>query len=203
MGTARGIVTVPRTEQEEKRNGTMREATRSRSAAAALLAMTLVVGSAASVTAASEDPTKIKLGISPFQDTMLPIVAEQKGWFEEAGLDVELTTLGWDAVMPAVASGAVDAAINNTTGVVSVATRAPEVIYWYGWNPFTEGSALMGRPDIGLKTVDGLVADGVPYEEARTQVFEQLADLTVVTTMATDMDKQVSAALESVGVSGR
>ena len=145
-------------------------------------------------------PTKVKLGISPFQDTMLPIVAEQKGWFDEAGLDVELTTLGWDAVMPAVASGSVDVAINNTTGVVSVAERAPEVIYWYGWNPFTEGSALMGRPDIGLETVDGLVAEGVPYEEARTQVFEQLSDLTVVTTMATDMGKQVTAALESVGV---
>ena len=58
----------------------------------------------------------------------------------------------------------------------------------------------MGRPDIGLKSVDGLVAEGVPYEEARAQVFEQLADLTVVTTMATDMGKQVSAALESVGV---
>ncbi len=72
------------------------------------------------------EPTKIKLGISPFQDTMLPIIGEEKGWFDEAGLDVELTTLGWDAVMPAVASGAVDVAVNNTTGVVSVASRAPE-----------------------------------------------------------------------------
>ena len=165
-----------------------------------LLTVTVLLGSAMSIATAQEETTPIRLGISPFQDTMLPIIAEQKGWFDEAGLDVELSTLGWDAVMPAVASGAVDVAINNTTGVVSVATRAPDVVYWYGWNPFTEGSALMGRPELGLKTVDELVASGVPYEEARTQVFEQLEGLTVVTTMATDMGKQVSAALESVGV---
>jgi ABC-type nitrate/sulfonate/bicarbonate transport system substrate-binding protein len=166
----------------------------------ALLTVALSAGSVVGVTAQDGELTKIRLGISPFQDTMLPIIAQEKGWFEEAGLDVELSTLGWDAVMPAVASGSVDVAINNTTGVVSVADRAPNVIYWYGWNPFTEGSALMGRPDIGLVTVDGLVEEGVPYEEARTQVFEQLKDLTVVTTMATDMGKQVTAAAESVGV---
>ena len=131
---------------------------------------------------------------------MLPIIAEEKGWFDEAGLDVEMTTLGWDAVMPAVASGAVDVAINNTTGVVSVAARAPDVVYWYGWNPFTEGSALMGRSGLDLETVDGLVESGVAYEDARKRAFEQLKDRTIVTTMASDMGKQVVAALESVGL---
>ena len=149
---------------------------------------------------AQTEPASITLGISPFQDTMLPIIAEQKGWFEEAGLDVSLTTLGWDAVMPAVASGSVDVAINNTTGVVSVASRADDVIYWYGWNPFTEGSALMVRPDQGLSTVDELVAQGLSEDEARAQAFEQLRGKTIVTTMATDMGKQVLAALESVGL---
>lgn len=186
---------------------------RHRMVAAPLLAAMLAVGPSVSVAMAQDASpasqeatsppqavTTIRLGISPFQDTMLPIIAEQKGWFDEAGLDVQLSTLGWDAIMPAVASGAVDVAINNTTGVVSVATRAPDVVYWYGWNPFTEGSALMGRPDIGLKTVDELVASGVPYEDARAQAFEQLKGKTIVTTMATDMGKQVTAALESVGI---
>lgn len=158
-----------------------------------------VAADQAPVTEAGES-VSINLGISPFQDTMLPIIAEQKGWFAEAGLEVNLSTLGWDAVMPAVASGAVDVAINNTTGVVSVAERSPDVIYWYGWNPFTEGSALMGRPDIGLDTVNGLVEQGADYEEARTRAFSQLQGLTIVTTMATDMGKQTVAALESVGM---
>jgi NitT/TauT family transport system substrate-binding protein len=151
--------------------------------------------------AALAQNTVIKLGISPFQDTMLPIVGQQKGWFKEAGLDVELVTLGWDAIMPAVVSGGVDVAINNTTGVVSVASRATDTIYWYGWNPFTEGSALMGRAGIGLLTVDEQVAKGVPYAEARQKAFEQLKGRSIVTTMATDMGKQVVTALESVNLS--
>ncbi|MBX3568290.1 MAG: ABC transporter substrate-binding protein [Rhizobiaceae bacterium] len=151
--------------------------------------------------AALAQDTVIKLGISPFQDTMLPIVGQQKGWFKEAGLDVKLVTLGWDAIVPAVVSGGVDVAINNTTGVVSIAGRATDMIYWYGWNPFTEGSALMGRPDKGLVTVDDQVSKGVAYEEARRNAFEQLKGRSIVTTMATDMGKQVVTALESVNLS--
>lgn len=157
---------------------------------------------AASAAPSDEGETvAINLGISPFQDTMLPVIGQQKGWFEEANLEVELTTLSWDAVMTSVASNAVDVAINNTTGVVSVANRAPEVIYWYGWNPFTQGSALMGRPDVGLKTLEDFESEGMSHEEARTAAFEQLKGRTIVTTVATDMGKQVRAALDSVGLS--
>lgn len=148
-----------------------------------------------------EELTSINLGISPFQDTLLPIIGDEQGWFEEAGLDITMDTLSWDAVMPAVASGAVDVAINNTTGVVSVANRAPDVVYWYGWNPFTEGSTLIGRPDAELDTVDDLTAEGVAIEEARERVFNQLNGKEIVTTMATDMGKQVVAALQSVDLS--
>lgn len=158
-------------------------------------------GSASAVPTGGAETVAINLGISPFQDTMLPIVGQQKGWFEEANLEVELTTLSWDAVMTSVASNAVDVAINNTTGVVSVANRAPEVIYWYGWNPFTQGSALMGRPGVGLKTLEEFESGGMSHEEARTAAFEQLKGRTIVTTVATDMGKQVRAALQSVNLS--
>jgi ABC-type nitrate/sulfonate/bicarbonate transport system substrate-binding protein len=159
---------------------------------------------AASISAASPSPvatTTIRLGISPFQDTLLPIIPESKGWFKAAGLDVQLTTLGWDAIGPAVASGVVDVAINNTTGVVSVANRAPDVIYWYGWNPFTQGSALMGRPSSGLKTLQQSEASGMSHQDARKAAFLQLKGRTLVTTLATDMGNELIAGLESVGLS--
>ncbi|MFI2711235.1 ABC transporter substrate-binding protein [Micromonospora sp. NPDC018662] len=150
---------------------------------------------------AEDGTTTIRLGISPFQDTMIPIIAEEKGWFKAAGLNVELKSLAWDAIMPAVASDGVDAAINNTTGVVSVANKAPNVVYWYAWNPFTEGSALMGKKGSGLKPLDEYVADGLSEADARAETFKQLKGRTIVTTMSTDMGKQVVAALESVGLS--
>jgi ABC-type nitrate/sulfonate/bicarbonate transport system substrate-binding protein len=165
-----------------------------------LLACLVLGGLAATSGHAARQADQITLGISPFQDTLLPIVAEKKGWFDAENLDVKLKTLGWNAIMPTVAAGGVDVAINNTTGVVSVANRAPGVIYWYGWNPFTQGSALMGRPSSGLKTLKQFEAKGMSHEKARAAAFEQLKGKTIVTAMATDMGKQVVAALKSVGL---
>lgn len=145
--------------------------------------------------------TKLTVGISPFQDTYLPIIGQEEGWFEEAGLDVELRSLAWNAAMPTLISGDVDIVVNNTTGVVSVANADPEVVYAYGWNPFTEGSALMVRPDGGISTIDELEATASDRDEARTEVIESLAGKTIVTTLSTDMGKQINDALASVGMS--
>ncbi len=144
--------------------------------------------------------TSITVGISPFQDTYLPIIGQEKGWFEEVGLEVELKSLAWNSVMTSLISGDVDAAVFNTTGVVSVANADPDVVYAYGWNPFTEGSALMIRPDSGLMTVEALEEDLGDSEEARTAAIEQLAGRTIVTTLGTDMGKQITDALTSVGM---
>jgi ABC-type nitrate/sulfonate/bicarbonate transport system substrate-binding protein len=143
---------------------------------------------------------KITLGVSPFQDTLLPLVAERKGFFKDAGIDVQLKTLGWEAIMPAVASGSVDVAINNTTGVISVANREPGVIYWYGWNPFTEGAALIGKKGSALKTVEQLQGQGLDEKTAVRQALQQLKGKTIVTTLSSDMGKAVNSALESVGM---
>jgi len=146
-------------------------------------------------------PTKVTVGISPFQDTYLPIIGQDEGWFAEAGLDVELKSLAWNSVMPALISGDVDLAVFNTTGVVSVANADPDVVYAYGWNPFTQGSALMIRPGSGLRSIEDLEAELGDHDEARTAAVEQLAGKTVVTTLGTDMGKQISDALASVGMS--
>lgn len=150
---------------------------------------------------AETELTHLTVGISPFQDTYLPIIGQEKGWFAEVGLDVELTSLAWNAITPAIISGDVDLAINNTTGVVSVANADPDVVYAYGWNPFTEGSALMIRPDGGLQSIDALEAELGDHAEARTAMIESLAGKTIVTTLSTDMGKQINDALTSIGMS--
>jgi NitT/TauT family transport system substrate-binding protein len=176
------------------------------------LLLTLIAGMAITIVVAAcgsddgEEGTgageraSITLGISPFQDTLLPVVAEEKGWFGDVRLDVELKELGWDAIMPAVASGAVDVAINNTTGVISIANRQPDAVYWYGWNPFTEGAALMGRKGGDLRTLEQFEREGMSEEQARRAAVEQLAGKTIVTTLSSDMGKAVNSALASVGM---
>jgi NitT/TauT family transport system substrate-binding protein len=168
--------------------------------AVALLAVLSGCSSSAESQQTGDGLTKVTIAISPFQDTYLPIIGQEMGWFEEVGLDVTLKSLAWNALMPAVISGDVDMAVNNTTGVVSVANSAPEVVYAYGWNPFTEGSALMVRPDT-IESVDDLEKTLGSREEARTAAIKQLEGKTIVTTLSTDMGKQINDALESVGMS--
>jgi NitT/TauT family transport system substrate-binding protein len=157
-------------------------------------------GGSDGATTTDDGLTKVTIGISPFQDTYLPYIGQVKGWFKEAGLEVELKTLAWNAVMPAVASGSVDMAINNTTGVVSVANTSPGVVYAYGFNPFTKGTALMVRPDGGIKSVEDLESAGADHATAVKEAIEQLKGKTVVTTEGTDMGKALDQALQSVGM---
>ena len=42
-----------------------------------------------------EELVPLKVAISGFQDVISLKIAEQKGWFEEAGLDVELIEADW------------------------------------------------------------------------------------------------------------
>lgn len=155
---------------------------------------------AGEATSASTELSKVVVGVSPFQDTYIPIVGVEKGWFEEVGLDVELKSLAWNSVVPAIISGDVDMALNNTTGVVSAANAEPDLVYAYGWNPFTEGSALMIRPDGSVRSVDAWEEELGNREEARTAMLESLRGTTIVTTLSTDMGKQIVDALSSVGM---
>jgi len=124
--------------------------------------------------AVEKPATKITIGLSPFQDTLLPIIGKEKGWFAEEGLDVDFKTLAWNAVMPAVASSAIDVAVYNTTGVVSVYNKQPDVLFWYPWNIFAQGAALMGRPNINLKTVKDFEQGGMPHPDAVKATIQQL-----------------------------
>jgi NitT/TauT family transport system substrate-binding protein len=144
--------------------------------------------------------TKISIGLSPFQDTLLPIIGKEKGWFAEEGLDVDFKTLAWNAVMPAVASNAIDVAVYNTTGVVSVYNKQPDLLFWYPWNIFAQGAALMGRPNIGLKTAKDFEATGMSHADAVKATIQQLKSKTVVTTMGSDMGKAVVEAARSNGL---
>ncbi len=159
-----------------------------------------VATSVPATSAAPQQLIKVRMGISPFQDTLLPLVGVDKGWYAEEGLDVEMTTLAWNDIMTTLASGSIDLAVNNTAGVVSVVHQFPEAIFWYGWNIFDQASALMGNPASGLKTVKDFEAQGMSHEEALRATFLQLKGRTILTTMGTDMGKEVVAALSSVGL---
>lgn len=135
---------------------------------------------------------KIVYGISPFQDTYLPALGKDMGWYEEEGLDVEFKILGWTEVQEALAAGEVDVAVNNISSVISVYEKWPQFVYYYGFNIFDAGAALMGKPE--FKSAEEFAAEGMDQKAAVKAAVEQMRGKTVVTTGNTDMEQAVLGA---------
>jgi NitT/TauT family transport system substrate-binding protein len=146
------------------------------------------------------EPTKIRIGISAYQDTLLPIIGQEKGWYKEAGLEVEFVDLAWNAIMPAIASNSIDVAVYNTTGVVEVNGTMEDTVYLYPWNIFTNGNAIIGREG-KAKSVQDFEKEGKSHEEAVKAAIGQLKGAKVITTSNTDMGKAVDQAAKANGLS--
>lgn len=144
------------------------------------------------------ETSKIRYGVSPFQDTLLPIVGEELGCYEDQGLDVEFVILGWTEVQEALAAGEVDVAINNISSVIAIHEQWPQFVYYYGFNIFDAGAALMARPE--FKSVEEFEAEGMSREDAVQAALEQMKGHTVVTTGNTDMEQAVLGSASRAGL---
>ena len=151
----------------------------------------------------SSDLTKVRYGVSPFQDTLVPIFGKEKGWYEEEGLDVEFKILGWTEVQEALSSTAenrIDVGINNISSIIATNQNNPELVYYYGFNTFDNGFALMIRPEGSLKPLNYFISQGFSREEAIEMTAAQLKGKTVITTSNTDMEQGVAAASRKGGL---
>lgn len=147
--------------------------------------------------------TKVIFGVSPFQDTMLPMLGKEKGWYKEVGLDVEFRVLGWTEVQEALSSGAanrIDLGINNISSVVATHNRNSDLVYYYGFNTFDNGFALMIRPDGPILPLQHFLAQGLERSDAILKTAQQLKGKTVITTSNTDMEQGVAAVAKRGGI---
>lgn len=139
----------------------------------------------------------IVFGVSPFQDTFMPILGKEKGWYKEEGLDVEFKILGWTEIQEALSSKGtqkIDIGINNISSVIATHNNNPEIVYLYGFNTFDNGFALMTRPNSELKPLSYFLNKGIERKEAIRLTAKQLNNKTVITTSNTDMEQGVAAA---------
>ena len=174
-----------------------------RVALAAALILALLIAIPPIQTTAQPALVKVRYGISPFQDTLLPIVGQAKGWYKAEGLDVEFKILGWTEVQEALAAGEVDVAINNISSTVATHERWPQFVYYYGFNIFTAGAALLGRPG-KVKSVEQIQKEkGISRPAAVKLAIKQLKGKTVVTAGNTDMEQAVVGAAFRVGMDWR
>lgn len=153
----------------------------------------------------SKTEYSIVYGISPYQDTILPIVAEKQNWYEGEGLSVKLKVLEWGDVMNSLAGGAVDVAIQNFNSFQSVYhninQRGGDVIFYYPLFVF-KGTAIMTRKEDNFKTLEEyLKIYPEDREKAITETIKQLKGKRIITTKGTEMEQIVLTALRRVGLS--
>lgn len=173
-------------------------------ALALLIAAFLVIAGCQNTNQPGPKPlTKVRLSVAPFQDTLIPIIGKEKGWFEQEGLDVEVKLLPWYSVQESLASGSIDVGISNISSVIGAHHNFPDNIYYYGFNTFDNGFAIMTRPKSGLKTVAQLESDIGNHQEAVKAAVRQLRGKTFVTTSKTDMEQVVAYAVRSAGMDFR
>jgi ABC-type nitrate/sulfonate/bicarbonate transport system substrate-binding protein len=143
----------------------------------------------------------IRIGITPYQDSALPIVADRKGWYRSAGLIVKFVPLTWDQVVPALSSGAIDAAIYNinsfSASYENAAKRSPKPLFYAPLYVF-KGQAIMVHGGAKFKTVGG--ADG-HIDIAHIAI--QLKGKRIAVTKGTELEQIVLAALKKAGLTAR
>lgn len=86
---------------------------------------------------ASAGVQKITVGLPVPATTLAPVyVAEEKGMFEDAGLDVDLVTFEGDAdLVKAVLGGTVDVAVGSLSGVITAVNAGQEAsVFYAGFN---------------------------------------------------------------------
>ncbi len=137
---------------------------------------------------------KVRIGVSPFQDTLVPTVGYEKGWYNEEGIDAQFSLLGWTEVMQALSAGHVDVAVNNIYAVIADHQQDPNLVFYYGLNPFDNGAALMIRPNGGIRPLAEMLKTYSDRPTAIKMTAMQLKGKTIITTGGTDMEQSVLTA---------
>jgi ABC-type nitrate/sulfonate/bicarbonate transport system substrate-binding protein len=103
----------------------------------------------------------VRLGISPYQDTAMPTIAEAEGFFAKQKVDVQLQTVPWENIVPALASRGktVDVAIGSINTFLpradAVNAGNSDPVVFYAPLYVFRGASLLAGKNSGL----------VPYKE--------------------------------------
>lgn len=147
---------------------------------------------------------KVKYGITPYQDSALPVVAEILGWYQKEGLNVELIPLSWGEVVTGLSSEAIDVAIYNFNSFMpayhQAAKRSPVPIVYVPVFAF-KGQAIMVHGNVGWKTIPQ--DRGIAIQQQRemvSEVVKQMKGKRVAVTKGTELEQIVEEALTKGGL---
>jgi ABC-type nitrate/sulfonate/bicarbonate transport system substrate-binding protein len=170
----------------------------------AILLIGLAIGIATWTTHSS---SPIRYGISPFQDTAMPVVAEDLGLYKKAGLDVELRTVAWEDIVPSVASAGhtIDVGIGSINLFLPRAENIDvkgggDVVFYFPLYVF-KGASLVARKELSLLPLDQCLSRASGDKHAGLALAaKQLQGLRVGVPKGTPYEQMLFALLKEAGM---
>lgn len=148
--------------------------------------------------------TTIRYGITPYQDSALPVVANELGWYRKNGIDFKLVPLAWGDVVIALSSGSIDVAIYNFNSFQAPyenAAKGSRKPIFYCPTYVFKGQAIMVHGNSEFKPFEDIEGDSVEQRERRLEeTASQLRGKRVAITEGTELEQIVVAALNKAGL---
>lgn len=109
----------------------------------------------------------VKLGLQPWLGYGPLWVAQEKGFFKENGVDVELTNFSWDQdIIAALASGSLDVTVSATNTTIAIQNAGLPVKGFLILDVSYEADAIISGPEIG--SVADLKGKSIAFEAGST-----------------------------------
>lgn len=149
----------------------------------------------------------VKYGITPYQDSALPVVADALGWYNESGISAQMVPATWGDVVTGISSGAIDVAVynfNSFQAPYANAAQGPRKPVFYCPLFLFKGQAIMIKTEssmIPFKEVPG--EDPVSREKRVSDVARQLKGKRIAVTVGTELDQIVITALQKAGLDSK
>jgi len=118
----------------------------------------------------------VNFGMAPFGDHVIYSAAMAQGWYDEAGINIgprNFATIAYDQITPLLLNGDFDFTSQYGPNQIQVITNAPE-IQQVTFSDTYVGLFILAPPGTEYKTMAGLVADGMSFEDAMIEVMAQL-----------------------------
>jgi ABC-type nitrate/sulfonate/bicarbonate transport system substrate-binding protein len=146
----------------------------------------------------------VRIGIAPFQDTVLPVVPEKLGWYKDSGLRVQFIDVGWTDIPLGLASDSFDVVLYSFEATqpswASLKSSGKEIVFYAPLYAFN-GAAIMVHGDAGFQTLSSL--SGLDQDEVgkkTKEVMVQLKGKKIGITEGTISEKVVRDALAKAGM---
>ncbi|MGE2736140.1 hypothetical protein [Mycolicibacterium vaccae] len=112
----------------------------------------------------------------PYADNMMLSIGMAKNWFEEVGIDVgpqKFSSISDEQQIPLTLNGDYDVVAAYGPNMVRNAEGAPSIKV-FNFIDVTSGLAILAAPGSGKSSVADLMADGMSFEDAVTNVMNDM-----------------------------